>query len=99
MPSYQRLIAAVILLACSTWRASAQQAPPAPFRPDATFPHSVAGQAIGACSAVATDSAGNVLVFRRAEPPVLVFRNDGSLLRSFGAGIFDAPHGLRVDEH
>jgi len=52
---------------------------------------------LGAVSAVATDSRGNVLVFHRGEPPILIFNSNGKLLRSFGDGLFKSAHGMRVD--
>jgi DNA-binding beta-propeller fold protein YncE len=52
---------------------------------------------VGPVSAVATDSAGQVYVLQRADPPVLVFDQAGELLRSWGDGKLKAPHGLRID--
>ena len=45
---------------------------------------------------VATDSAGNVLVFNRGEHPVIVFDRGGAFLRSWGEGMFARPHGMHV---
>jgi len=52
---------------------------------------------LGAVSAVATDSKGDLYVFHRAEPPILVFRPDGTFVRSFGDKMFVSTHGLRID--
>ena len=46
---------------------------------------------------VAIDRDGNIVAFRRAEPPILKFNPAGKLLASFGQGMFAAAHGLRID--
>jgi xylan 1,4-beta-xylosidase len=61
------------------------------------FPRLPAGIQLAAASGVAIDSHGDVLVFHRAEPPVLVFHPDGQFVRSLGEKLFKSPHGLRVD--
>src|SRR5262245_60322381 len=61
------------------------------------FPQVPPALTLGAVSAVATDSHGNVLVFHRGEPPILIFDHQGKLLRSFGDGLFTSAHGLRID--
>ncbi len=75
--------------------------PPAPsgeaYKPDASFPQLPPDVKLGAVSGVATDAAGNVLVFHRGEPPILVFEPGGKLVRSMGKGLFSSPHGLRLD--
>ncbi len=40
---------------------------------------------------------GNMVVFQRAEPPLLIFDPSGTLVKSFGDGMFVQPHGLTVD--
>jgi DNA-binding beta-propeller fold protein YncE len=67
------------------------------YKLDPDFPRLPADVKLGAVSAVATDSHGDVLVFHRGEPPILVFDTSGKLLRSFGKGLFASAHGLRVD--
>lgn len=52
---------------------------------------------LGAASAVASDSKGDILVFHRGEHPILRFDRKGTLLRSFGDGLFNSAHGLRID--
>ncbi len=71
----------------------------AAYRPVAGFPQLPAGSTFGASSGVATNSQGEVLVFLRVEPPIMVFQSDGVLVRSFGKGLFKSAHGLRVDGH
>ena len=60
--------------------------------------HMPAGQEMGTASAVATDSQGLVYIFQRKDPPVLVFDRDGNFLRSWGAGMFDDPHGIFIKD-
>ena len=57
------------------------------------------GVTLGMVSAVAGDASGNLYVLHRPESgdPVLVLDRSGHLLRSWGAGMFEAPHGIRVD--
>jgi DNA-binding beta-propeller fold protein YncE len=66
------------------------------YKLDATFPQLPPDVKLGAVSGVATDAAGNVLVFHRGEPPILVFEPGGKFIRSMGKGLFSSPHGLRV---
>jgi len=50
----------------------------------------------GVVSHVAVDSAGNVYVYQRGEPPVVVFDPNGGFLRSWGSGQIDDPHGIFI---
>ncbi len=45
---------------------------------------------------VAADGKGSILVFRRAEPPVLIFNREGKLLKSWGTGVFPEIHSIDV---
>jgi len=45
---------------------------------------------------VAADGKGSILVFRRMEPPVLVFNREGKLLKSWGTGVFPEIHSIDV---
>jgi DNA-binding beta-propeller fold protein YncE len=47
-------------------------------------------------AAVATDSRDRVFVFNRGDHPVLVFEPDGTLVTSWGEGLFVRPHGLTI---
>ncbi|MGE0800116.1 MAG: hypothetical protein AB7O55_17495, partial [Lautropia sp.] len=51
---------------------------------------------LGDVGGVAVDSADRVYVFNRGPHPMLVFDRDGTLLRSWGHGLFSRPHGLAV---
>ncbi len=55
------------------------------------------GMKLGAVSGVEIDADGNVLVFHRGKNPILVFSAQGKFLRSFGDGLYDSTHFLRVD--
>ena len=46
--------------------------------------------------AVAVDSRDRVYAFTRSEHPVVVFDRDGTVLSSWGQGVFARPHGLCV---
>ena len=46
---------------------------------------------------VAADGKGSILVFRRAEPPVLIFNRDGKFLKGWGEGVFPEIHSIDVD--
>lgn len=53
--------------------------------------------AVGACSAVAVNSRGEVYVFHRGPKPILCFNAEGELLRSWGDDVVKIAHGLRID--
>jgi DNA-binding beta-propeller fold protein YncE len=55
------------------------------------------GVNFGPCSAVAVRANGNILVFSRNEHALMEFNPQGMYLRSLGRGVFDNPHGLRLD--
>jgi streptogramin lyase len=56
-----------------------------------------AGMKWAAVTSAATDRDRNVYVFRRSEPPILMFDKNGSFVRSLASGTISAAHGLRVD--
>src|SRR5687767_10460948 len=45
---------------------------------------------------VAADGKGSILVFRRAEPPVLIYNREGKFLKSWGTGVFPEIHSIDV---
>jgi DNA-binding beta-propeller fold protein YncE len=67
------------------------------YRPVSDWPQLPADVKLGRVSSVATDSADRVYVFHRGKRPILVFNRDGKLLRSWGDGVIDTAHGLRID--
>lgn len=58
-----------------------------------------AGWEIGYPSSVAVDKAGLLYVLQRGEKagPVLVVDQNGRILRSWGKGMFQIPHSIRID--
>lgn len=55
--------------------------------------------ALGRVSAVTTDDEGNIYVLHRPTEgdPVVVVDPNGRFIRSWGEGLFNIPHGIRVD--
>lgn len=52
----------------------------------------------GGTSGVAFNSKGNIFVIHRGPQPVMEFDADGHYIRGFGDGLFERPHGLRIDK-
>jgi DNA-binding beta-propeller fold protein YncE len=67
------------------------------YRVVADFPQLPAGWTLGAVSAAAMDSQGNVVAFHRGLHSILLFQKNGKFIRSFGDGMFKSAHGLRLD--
>ena len=57
------------------------------------------GANFGGTSGVAFNSKGNIFVLHRGPKPVMEFDADGHFIRGFGDGLFDRPHGLRIDQY
>ena len=55
------------------------------------------GMMFGGTSGVAINSKGNIFVIHRGPMPLMEFDPDGQFIRGFGDGLFDRPHGLRID--
>ena len=55
------------------------------------------GMNFGGTSGVAINSKGNIFVLRRGPLPLMEFDAAGNFIRGFGEGLFDRPHGLRID--
>ena len=54
---------------------------------------------LGAVSALASDSAGDIYAFHRADPPIAIFdRNDGSFKSGWGNGGFVYAHGFYIED-
>jgi DNA-binding beta-propeller fold protein YncE len=56
-----------------------------------------AGMNFGSVSGVAIDSRGHVFILHRGPGPLMEFDADGNFVRALGDGLFDRPHGLRID--
>jgi len=67
------------------------------FRAQANWHKLPPGWSLVEVAAVATDAAGNVLVFNRGQHPIVVFDRHGNFLRSWGEGLFARPHGITID--
>lgn len=65
------------------------------FAPD--FFRLPVGMNFGEASGVALDSKGHIFVFHRSKPMLVEFDEKGTFVRSLGDGLFDHPHGLRID--
>ena len=52
---------------------------------------------LGACSAVAINSQGDLYLFHRGAKPILCFDASGNFLRAWGDDLIEAAHGMRVD--
>ncbi len=51
----------------------------------------------GEASGVALNSKGHIFLFQRTRPMLSEFDEKGRYVRSLGEGLFDHPHGLRID--
>ena len=67
------------------------------FEPRSDFPKLPIDVVLGKCSAVATNSKGEIYLFHRGPHPVLCVDAAGKLLRAWGDDEIGIPHGLRVD--
>ncbi len=66
-----------------------------------SFHADLSGFAMGAVSGVGVGRDGLLYVIQRGPDadPILVFDQQGQLLRSWGKGDFTLPHSLRIDQH
>jgi len=48
---------------------------------------------------VAVNSKGHIFVFNKGNRQLVEFDSDGNFIRSFGDGLFEDPHGLRIDKY
>jgi DNA-binding beta-propeller fold protein YncE len=55
------------------------------------------GTNFGEASAVAVNSKGHIFVFQRVKPMLVEYDAHGKFLRSLAEGVFEKPHGLRID--
>jgi len=55
------------------------------------------GMNFGSVSGAAINSKGHVFVLHRGPDPLMEFDADGAFIRAWGDGLFDRPHGLRID--
>jgi|HubBroStandDraft_6_1064221.scaffolds.fasta_scaffold286250_2 DNA-binding beta-propeller fold protein YncE len=55
------------------------------------------GAGYGEASGVALNSKGHIFLFRRAKPMLTEYDENGKFIGSIGDGLWDHPHGLRID--
>ena len=55
------------------------------------------GMNFGGVSGVAINSKGHIFLLHRGPMPLMEFDADGNFIRSYGDGMFERPHGLRID--
>lgn len=67
------------------------------YQADATWPRRPPSIRWGPMSGVAVDSQDNVWILSRTDPPVQIYRPDGTFLRSWGEGLLNTPHQLKLD--
>jgi len=91
------IIAALILLVASGTAAQPANIPDLDYTPVPESFKLPAGANFGAVSGVAINSKGHIFVLSRGPQPVMEFDADGNYIRAFGEGLFDRPHGLRID--
>jgi streptogramin lyase len=86
---------------------SPQSQLPNPYQLTATWPTLPAGRFWGATGAIDIDPKGHIWIADRCggttcdgktEDPIMEFDRSGKLLKSFGSGIFVAPHGIYCDK-
>jgi len=106
----QAALVTTLALATLPSLAQAQSAPrndlPQPYRTARDWGQLPSGVAWAAVTAIEPAPDGTIFVVHRcvanscegrSEPPILVFDKAGTLLRSFGQGMFNFPHGGMVD--
>jgi DNA-binding beta-propeller fold protein YncE len=97
------LAQAVTFLGFAAMNASAQNAatikpvPALAYRAVPDFFKIPSAMNFGEVSGVALNSEGHIFVFQRRKPMLIEFDHDGKYLREIGDGLFDHPHGLRID--
>jgi streptogramin lyase len=70
---------------------------PNPYREAAAWARLPAGVAWGGVISVDPAPNGDVWVFHRSDPPLLRFDPSGTVVKSFGAGLFVQAHGMALD--
>src|SRR6187402_754766 len=68
-------------------------------RKQIAIPAPALGWELGYPSAVTMDDAGMIYLVQRSEKadPVLVINREGKVIRSWGKGLFQIPHSIRID--
>lgn len=93
--NWNRVIATItfLTLAAISATASAQE-----YRLEEGWPQLPAGMEWGGVISVDMDADGNIVVFRRAEPPILKFDPSGKMLAGMAEGVIVRAHGFDIDD-
>ncbi len=67
------------------------------YRVDPTWPETRDKLGWGPMSGVAVDAQDDVWVLARSNPPVRVYKPNGTFTRAWGTGLLDTPHQLKLD--
>ena len=90
--------AIVVVLAIAAARVGAQNGNlPNPYHEAANWAKLPAGATWAGVISVDPAPNGGVWVFHRSDPPLLRFDQSGTVVKSFGAGLFVQAHGMTVD--
>ncbi len=68
-----------------------------PYTVDPGWPHLPDGWNLQETPGVAVDAKDHVYLFHRGEHPIIELTPEGSVVRSWGEGMFIRPHAIRVD--
>src|SRR5277367_6726112 len=74
-----------------------QAVPELPYRVVPNFFKFPKGMVAGEASGVAVNSKGHIYLFQRTKPMLAEYDTAGNFLRSIAEGVFQHPHGLRID--
>jgi DNA-binding beta-propeller fold protein YncE len=97
MRSSKNALAIAVVLSAACCATAQDSGGAAAYRVVPDFPQLPPSIVLGAVSAVAENSKGQIFAFHRGEHPILILDRQGKLLRSFGDGLFTLAHGLRID--
>jgi len=88
-----------LLLVAFPFAASLAQTsfPSLPYHVVPAWPQLPAKHNFQETAGVAADGSNRIYVFHRGANPIMVFDAAGKFLESFGDGLFDRPHSIRID--
>ena len=96
------LLVAVMGLMFATPMARAQSkfeaVPELPYRVAPDFFKYPKGMVTGEAAGVAVNSKGHIYLFQRTKPMLTEYDAKGNFVQSLGEGLFQHPHGLRIDD-
>ncbi|MDQ3119491.1 MAG: peptidyl-alpha-hydroxyglycine alpha-amidating lyase family protein [Verrucomicrobiota bacterium] len=91
------VVALLVIAAAASDVPTFKPVPALPYRVVPDFFQLPSGHNFGEVAGVACNSEGHIFVFQRGKPMLMEFDRSGKYLRELGNGLFDHPHGLRVD--